>query len=49
MYLHAKVNKNMLIRIEIVRIKWQSSPAQLTRKLKQPDEEQIFNYLYKLV
>jgi len=39
----------MFIGTEVFRIKWQSFPAQLTRKLKQPDEEERFNYLYKLV
>ena len=48
-YLHAGLNENMFIRTEVLRIKWQSFPAQLTRKLKQPDEEESFNYLYKLV
>ena len=43
------MNENMFIRTEVLRIKWQSFPAQLTRKLKQPDEEESFNYLYKLV
>jgi hypothetical protein len=39
----------MFIGTEVLRIKWQSFPAQLTRKLKQPDEEERFNYLYKLL
>jgi hypothetical protein len=39
----------MFIRTEVLRIKWQLLPAQLTRKLKQPDEEEIFNFLYKLI
>jgi hypothetical protein len=39
----------MFIRTEVLRIKWQSFPAQLTRKQKQPDEEESFNYLYKLL
>jgi len=39
----------VFIRTEILRIKWQSFPAQLTIKLKQPDVEEIFDYLYKLV
>jgi len=39
----------MFIRTELLSIKWQSFPAQLTRKLKQPDKEEIFNYLYKVI
>jgi hypothetical protein len=39
----------MFIRTEVLRIKWQSFPAQLTRKLKQPVEEESFNYFYKLL
>jgi hypothetical protein len=38
----------MFIGTAVLRIKWQSFPAQLTRKLKQPDEE-IFSYLYKVI
>ena len=48
-YLHANLNENVFIRTEVLRIKWQSFPAQLTRELKQPDEEESFNYLHKLV
>jgi hypothetical protein len=43
------LNENIFITSEILRIEWQSFPAQLTRKLKQSDEEEIFNYLYKLI
>jgi len=38
----------MFISTDVLRIKWQSFPAQFIINQKQPDEEEVFNYLCSL-
>jgi hypothetical protein len=39
----------MFIRTEELRMKWQSFTAQLIINQKQPDEEEVFNYLCSVI
>jgi hypothetical protein len=49
MYQLTNPNGNMFIRTEELRIKWQSLPAHLITNQKQPDEEDVSNYLCSLI